>query len=149
MWFRGWKYLCASCIKLKHCALATPPGLEVEFEVIPPPACHVWIGPTLMTNYGLTEHAPRAEWHQCRGILPHCGGPKTPLLPFSCLSLDLEDQCGGTENEDTLKIPFLDVAITRDSEVEHSSPCKEVTQHPAEVLTNCVVRGVLVAHAVF
>lgn len=81
--------------------------------------------------------------------MPHCGGPKTPLLPFSCLSLDLEDQCGGTENEDTLKIPFLDVAITRDSEVEHSSPCKEVTQHPAEVLTNCVVRGVLVAHAVF
>lgn len=83
VWFRSWKYLCASCIKLKHCALATPPGLEVEFEVIPPPACHVWIGPMLVTNYWLTEHTPRAGWHQCSGILPHRGGPKTPRLPFS------------------------------------------------------------------
>lgn len=149
VWFRSWKYPCASCIKLKHCALATPPGLEVEFEVIPPPACHVWIGPTLMTNYWLTEHKPRAETHRCRGILPHWGGPEAPLLPFSSLSLDLEDWGGGTGKEDTLNSPFLDVAIARDGEVEHLSPCKEVTQHPAEVLTKCVVRGVLVAHSDF
>lgn len=149
VWFRSWKYLCASCTKLKHCALATPPGLEAEFEVIPPPACHVWIGPTLMTNYCLTERTPRAEWHQCRGILPHCGGPKTPLLPFSCLSLDLEDQRGGTGKEDTWNTPCLDMAITRDSEVEHSSPCKEIAQRPAEVLTKCVVRGAFVAPSDF
>lgn len=137
VWFRSWKYLCASCIKLKHCVLATPPGLEVQFEVIPPPACHVWIGPTYW--HWLTEHTPRAEWRQCRGILPHWGGPGTPLLPFSCLSLGVEDRCGGAGKEDTLNSPFLGVAIARGSEVGHLPLCKGVPQHPAEELTRCVV----------
>lgn len=149
VWFRSWKYLCASCIKLKHCALATPPGSETEFEVIPPPACHVWIGPTLMTNYRLSERAPRAQWHQRRGILPHSGGRRTPRPSFSCLSLDLEGQCGGTGNEDTLNIPFLDVEVTRDREGKHPPPCKEVVQHPVEMLTKFPVRGVLVSHSNF
>lgn len=81
--------------------------------------------------------------------MPHRGGPKTPRLPSSCLSLDLEDQRGGTGKESTLNSPFLDVAVTRDGEVDHSSPCKELTQRPAEVLTKCAVRGVLVAHSDF
>lgn len=143
VWFRSWKYLCASCIKLKHCALATPPGSETEFEVIPPPACHVWIGPTLMTNYQLSERAPRAQWHQRRGILPHSGGQRTPWPSFSCLSLDLEGQCGGTRNEDTLNIPFLDVWKWQEAEKECTHLL--VKKLCSILLTRILVRGVLVA----
>lgn len=32
---------------------------------------------------------------------------------FSCVSLDVEDQCGGAGKEDTLNSPFLDVAIIK------------------------------------
>ena len=71
--------------------------------------------------------------------MPHGGGPETPLLPFFCLSVDLEDQRGGTGKEDTLNSPSLDVAITRHSEVERLSPCQEVTWHSGKVLTKCVV----------
>lgn len=131
VWFSSWKYLCASCIKLKHCALATLLGLEVEFEVIPPPACHVWIGPTLMTNYWLTEHTPRAQWHQCRGILPQ-DLRRTKDLAAAFLLVVLRH--GGTGREDTLNSLSLDVAVTRGSEVERLFPCEEVTWGPAEVL---------------
>lgn len=131
VWFRSWKYLCASCIKLKHCALATPPGSETEFEVIPPPACHVWIGPTLMTNYRLSERAPKSTVTSAQRDLAsqlrtedstaffllsffRPGGAVWRHWEWGHFKHSLS-RCG---------------EVARGREGMHPPPCKEVVQHP-------------------